>query len=140
MSISQNTKQNVRQRAGKRCEYCLSHQDYIMGRLQIDHVWPSSKGGTDEEDNLCLACELCNQHKWTKTDGYDRGTGMRFPLYNPRQDLWEEHFVWSPDGTQIIGLTPYGRVTIQELNLNSKLAVTVRRNWVKAGLHPPSIE
>ena len=65
---------------------------------------------------------------------------MRFPLYNPRQDLWEEHFVWSPDGTQIIGLTPYGRVTIQELNLNSKLAVTVRRNWVKAGLHPPSIE
>ena len=44
MSISQNTKQNVRQRAGNRCEYCLSHQDYIMGRLQIDHVWPLRAG------------------------------------------------------------------------------------------------
>jgi hypothetical protein len=26
----------VRDRFGNRGEYCLSHQDYIMGRLQID--------------------------------------------------------------------------------------------------------
>jgi 5-methylcytosine-specific restriction endonuclease McrA len=39
-----------------------------MGRLQIDHIQPVAKGGVDTEDNLCLACELCNQYKWTQTE------------------------------------------------------------------------
>jgi hypothetical protein len=38
MSLSEALRQQVRDRAGHRCEYCLSHQDYIMGRLQIDHI------------------------------------------------------------------------------------------------------
>jgi len=28
--ISETLRQKVRQRAGNRCEYCLSYQDYIM--------------------------------------------------------------------------------------------------------------
>lgn len=68
--ISETLRQKVRQRAGNRCEYCLSYQDYIMGRLQIDHIQPLAKGGLDTEDNLCLACELCNQYKWVQTVNY----------------------------------------------------------------------
>ncbi|NJN93593.1 MAG: HNH endonuclease [Anaerolineales bacterium] len=64
--LAEDIRQRVRERAGHRCEYCLSHQDYVLGRLQIDHVQPSARGGSDAEDNLCLACELCNQYKWTK--------------------------------------------------------------------------
>ena len=61
MSIrDEATRDGVRARANNRCEYCLSHQAYVMGRLQVDHVWPIAKGGSDEEENLCLACELCN--------------------------------------------------------------------------------
>ncbi len=59
--VSEIIRKRVRKRAGNRCEYCLSHQDYIMGRLQIDHVYPVVKGGENTEENLCLACELCNQ-------------------------------------------------------------------------------
>jgi 5-methylcytosine-specific restriction endonuclease McrA len=59
-NISEITRQRVRQRAGNRCEYCRCHQDYVMGWLQIDHIIPPIKGGSDAEDNLCLACELCN--------------------------------------------------------------------------------
>ena len=55
-NLSRVIRQRVRQRAGNRCEYCLSHQNYVMGRLQIDHVEPVSKGGSDAEDNLCLGC------------------------------------------------------------------------------------
>jgi hypothetical protein len=35
---SETARQQVQDRAGNRCEYCLSHQDYTMGRLQIDHI------------------------------------------------------------------------------------------------------
>jgi len=108
-NASENTRQKVRQRAGNRCEYCLSHQDYVMGRLQIDHVTPVSKGGLDTEDNLCLACELCNQYKWTKTEGIDPQSGENTPLYNPRQQKWVDHFAWSEDCANIIGLTACGR-------------------------------
>ena len=70
-SPAETLRQRIRQRAGNRCEYCLSHQDYIMGRLQIDHIQPLAKGGANTEDNLCLACELCNQYKWTQTEAID---------------------------------------------------------------------
>jgi hypothetical protein len=137
MSISDVLRQHIRQQAGDRCEYCLSQQAYTMGRLQIDHVWPTSKNGTDDEDNLCLACELCNQYKWTQTSALDPQTQAQVTLFHPRQQQWHEHFCWSQDGTEILGLSACGRATIFALKLNNPLAVTVRRNWVQAGWHPP---
>lgn len=135
--LSEVTRRPVRERAGHRCEYCLSHQVYTMGRLQIDHILPLAKGGADDGDNLCLACELCNQYKWTKTHGIDPETGHYVAPFNPRQQRWSEHFAWSSDGVEILGLTPHGRATVVALNLNNELAITVRRNWIKAGWHPP---
>ena len=137
--ISEATRRRVREQADNRCEYCLSHQDYVMGRLQIDHVQPIAKGGSDDEDNLSLACELCNQYKWAKTHGVDPETGQHLTLFNPRQHHWSEHFSWSSEGAEIIGLTGCGRATVIALNLNNRLAVTVRRNWIKAGWHPPNL-
>ena len=135
--VSENKRQQVRARAKNRCEYCLSHQDYILGRLQIDHILPFVKGGSDELSNLCLACELCNQYKWTQTDGLDLETGDVVALFHPRQQKWHEHFAWSQDGNTVIGLTACGRATVDVLRLNNELARTVRRNWVRAGWHPP---
>ncbi len=109
-----------------------------MGRLQIDHVWPLAEGGSDEPENLCLACELCNQYKWAKTTGIDPQSGNAIELFNPCQQQWTDHFVWSTDGVLIHGLTPSGRATVEALRLNNPLAVTVRRNWVLAGWHPPT--
>lgn len=137
MTISENSRAQVRDRAKNRCEYCLCHQDYVLGRLQIDHVIPLVKGGLNTENNLCLACELCNQHKWTKTEETDPVTGTSAPLFNPRKDIWKDHFTWSSEGSEIIGLSASGRATVKALKLNNKLAVTVRLNWIQAGWHPP---
>ena len=63
--------------------------------------------------------------------------GENVALFNPRQQKWSQHFAWSEDGTKIIGLTACGRATVIALKLNNSLAVIVRRNWVKAGWHPP---
>jgi 5-methylcytosine-specific restriction endonuclease McrA len=138
--IPDDIRAQVRQRAGDRCEYCLSQQDYVMGRLQIDHIQPVAKGGTDSADNLCLACELCNQYKWTQTKAHDPETDEVLPLFNPRQQEWAEHFGWSEDSTEIFGRTACGRATVEALRLNNVLAVLVRRNWVRAGWHPPAVE
>jgi len=137
MTVSPSIRQFVKERAGNRCEYCLSHQEYILGRLQVDHLVPRSKGGTDDTSNLCLACELCNQYKWTQTDSIDPQSNQRVPIFNPRLQQWQEHFSWNDDGTEIIGLTPCGRATVRALHLNNKLAIIVRRHWVQAGWHPP---
>lgn len=110
-----------------------------MAQFHIDHILPIAKGGTDDSDNLCFACELCNLHKWTKTEGLDPQTGMSCSLFNPRREQWLAHFSWRGDGSEIVGLTATGRATVIALRLNSPLAVTVRRNWVKAGWHPPLI-
>jgi AhpD family alkylhydroperoxidase len=44
--------QRVRTAADNRCGYCLSPQHLVMARLEIEHLVPLAKGGTDDESNL----------------------------------------------------------------------------------------
>ncbi len=130
-------RQRLRNAARDRCGYCLSAQRYMMSRLEIEHLIPRALGGNDGESNLWLSCGLCNRYKGPQTAGYDPIGNLRVPLFNPRTQVWSEHFRWSPDGTLIMGVSPTGRATVEALRLNNELAVEVRRNWVLAGWHPP---
>ncbi len=135
--LSTSVEQRVREAAGHRCGYCLSPQKYVMGKLEIEHIIPRVRDGSDEESNLWLSCSLCNRYKGPQIMSIDPLGGATVPLFNPRTQIWSEHFHWSPDGTLIIGLTPVGRATVEALQLNNEIAVEVRRNWVLAGWHPP---
>ena len=130
-------RQRVREVARDRCGYCLSSQHYVMAKLEIEHIIPRALGGTDEESNLWLSCGLCNRYKGTRMTGIDPLDQGQVELFNPRIQVWSEHFRWSSDGTRILGLTAVGRATIDALRLNNELAIEVRRNWVLAGWHPP---
>ncbi|MEM7556006.1 MAG: RNA-guided endonuclease IscB [Cyanobacteria bacterium P01_A01_bin.84] len=46
----------------RECTYC-GKKDVP---LQIEHIHPKSKGGSNRVSNLCLACEKCNQKKGNK--------------------------------------------------------------------------
>jgi hypothetical protein len=128
----------VREAAQNRCVYCLSPQHLVMGRLEIEHIFPLGKGGDDGETNLWLACPLCNRHKSDKIDGIDPDTKEKVSLFNPRTQNWFEHFRWSEDGLLVIGLTPIGRATVIALHLSDDPdALVVRSYWVLAGWHPP---
>jgi hypothetical protein len=59
-------------------------------------------------------------------------------LFNPRQQLWIDHFAWSEDGTEIIGKAPCGRATITALKMNNAEIVVARRLWVSVGWWPPN--
>lgn len=43
------------------CIYCSIHASQT--KMEIEHVIPKSKGGTDSLNNLVLSCETCNQAK-----------------------------------------------------------------------------
>lgn len=70
--------------AQNRCGYCLSQQYLVMARLEIEHILLLARGGTDAEENLWLACPICNGHKSDKIEGLDPDTGETVPLFNPR--------------------------------------------------------
>jgi len=123
--------------ARDRCGYCLCAQRYVFAPLEIDHILPQAQGGTDVEENLWLACRMCNGFKGAQSHARDPLTEEIVPLFNPRRQKWTDHFVWSEDGTQIIGRTKVGRATVIALRLNNLIAVMVRREWIAAGWHPP---
>jgi hypothetical protein len=58
-------------------------------------------------------------------------------LFHPRRDRWADHFVWTDDGTLILGLTAIGRATVEAMQLNRLALVNLRRVLVEAGEHPP---
>jgi hypothetical protein len=135
--ISVRKQRTVMDRAQGRCEYCQSQADYATETFAVDHIVPRSRGGTNDLDNLALACSGCNGRKYNKLEAPDPATGELTPLWNPRQQQWEEHFCWSEDYTQIIALTPSGRATLEALQLNRPGLVNMRRALYVIGKHPP---
>ncbi len=136
--ISVEIERRVRTDARNRCGYCLSPQRLVMARLEIEHIIPISKNGSNDESNLWLACPLCNRYKSDKTTGVDPETSETVRLFNPRTQIWFEHFSWSEDGLRIVGKTPTGRATVAVLHLSDDAdALEVRSYWVLAGWHPP---
>ena len=137
-AIPAETDRRVRQAARNRCGYCLSPQHLVMARLEIEHILPLTRGGSDDDTNLWLACPLCNSHKSDKTEAVDPLTGVTVALFNPRTQSWWDHFTWADDGIRIVGTTPIGRATVAALHLSDDPdALTVRSYWVVAGWHPP---
>lgn len=105
--------------------------------LTFDHIIPVAAGGLTVRENLWLACERCNRYKADHTSAVDPETEQDVPLFNPRVQVWEEHFTWSIDGSQVVGVTPIGRAAVIALHLNHPLAVVARKYWRQAGWHPP---
>ena len=126
-----STRAIVRSRAKDRCEYCQRSQvDSPLIPLHIEHAIPRKHGGTDDEDNLALACPECNLHKGTDLTGIDPDSGAVTPLFHPRRNGWEEHFTWS--GLRIVGVSAIGRTTVRVLQLNSAARLRVRlATWSK---------
>ena len=136
-------KQLVRQRADCLCEYCHSSERLSANRFTVDHLIPRSLGGSDDLDNLALACRRCNERRYNFIAGLDPETDEIVPLFHPRKHNWSDHFVWTEEGTIVSGITPIGRATCVRLDLNDmrypeKDSIrSTRRFWLKTQLHPP---
>ncbi|WP_309718942.1 HNH endonuclease signature motif containing protein [Armatimonas sp.] len=134
--VSERVREQVVQQADDICEYCRYPEEFNSGRFTVDHIEPRAQGGTDDLSNLALACRSCNEHKQDATQAPDPATGVIVPLFNPRQDRWEDHFAWSGDYRFMLGLTPTGRATIARLHTNHTGVVRQREILHQLGLHP----
>lgn len=141
MAVSQAIRQMVRQRAGGLCEYCHADERWQFVRFTLDHITPQSAGGTDELENLALACRNYNERRSDRQEAADPETGRAVVLFDPRRHTWAEHFAWSIDRIHIVGLTPSGRATAMLLDLNDDrhdgIALRIRQRDLDDGFHPP---
>lgn len=123
--------------ARHRCGYCLTAESIAGTPMQIEHIIPEADGGLTVENNLWLACALCNSHKSDRLAARDDESQTIVGLFNPRMQKWSDHFCWSAEGDTIIGTTATGRATVAALQLNRATLVASRRLWISVGWHPP---
>ncbi len=135
--FTQQQRNLIKQRAKNCCEYCISQAKFSPDPFSIEHIIPRSKGGTSDLDNLAVACQGCNNFKYSHIQAIDPITGELAPIYHPRQHNWHEHFTWSNDLTQMLGLTPIGRATVDRLRLNREGVVNLRQALSSIDQHPP---
>jgi hypothetical protein len=135
--VSDRTRRMVADRARGCCEYCRSQVQFAMQPFSVEHIEPRSQEGPHSPENLALACQGCNNHKYAKTEGRDSVSGNLVALFHPRRHRWRDHFAWNADCTLIVGLTPTGRATVETLKLNREGRVNLRRILYAAGEHPP---
>lgn len=63
--IPQDVRREVFRNAGYKCVYCQS--SYL---LEVDHIYPRSRGGADHISNYQCLCQACNRHKSDKIPSF----------------------------------------------------------------------
>jgi hypothetical protein len=111
-------KEYLLEKWGRRCAYCG-----VTGvPLQIEHIQPRSRGGTNRVSNLTLACKACNERKGNQTAaefGYPQiAAQARQPLKDAaavNTTRWALYRVLQATGRPVEigsgGRTKYNRVT-----------------------------
>jgi len=121
MTISLETRQQVRQRANFACEFCGIAEIDSGDQLTVDHFRPLTKGGDDELENLIYCCPRCNQYKlayWVEPPHQSL-------LWNPRIEPNSKHFLPLENGT-LHPLTSVGLFTLNRLRLNRPALIANR--------------
>ena len=120
------TRDSVIERAGNACEYCRlpqSAQPFVT--FHVDHVIATQHREDDSLENLCLSCQGCNLRKGTNLATIDFVTDAMVRVFNPRSDVWKEHF--EIIDYVIVGKTGIGRATARLLAMNDPSRVELRQ-------------
>ena len=133
MTVPPQLRTAVATRAGFRCEYCLVHEDDAGFSHEIDHVISRQHGGETKADNLAYACMLCNRFKGPNVSSVD-AAGAVVPLFNPRSQLWADHFRLAAAVIQPITAT--GEATAKLLRLNAAERVIERAVLQRLNRYP----
>lgn len=63
--LSNTERQKIYDKCKGHCAYCGCELEYRD--MQVDHVIPLRRGGSDDVDNMLPACRSCNHYKATLT-------------------------------------------------------------------------
>jgi 5-methylcytosine-specific restriction endonuclease McrA len=61
-----------------KCIHCnaklvLTDDGRPLGEATLEHIFPQTQGGTDDVDNLAIACARCNREKGARHDARKKG-------------------------------------------------------------------
>lgn len=124
----------VATRAEYLCEYCLIHEEDAFFGCEVDHIISEKHGGQTEAANLAYACAFCNRSKGSDIGSIVQHTGAFLRFFNPRTDLWAEHFAL--DGVTIVALSGMGEVTARILDFNNSERLFERQTLQAIGRYP----
>ena len=130
--MAKSRRRLVYERANGRCEYCQSPALHDILPFQLDHIRARKHGGPTKLSNLALSCLACNTFKGSDIAAIDPETDTLQPLFDPRRDVWTDHFRW--DGSILVGKTAIGRATVALLRINLPMRVEYRRSLMRARL------
>ena len=133
--ISGKLRRLVSKRAKGLCEYCLVDEAATYWGCEIDHIISEKHGGPTTEDNLAYSCLTCNRSKGSDIGSLVPGIDRFVRFYNPRKDLWYEHFELQ-DGIRIAPLTEIGLATESILGFNTSERILERRILSQKGRFP----
>jgi HNH endonuclease len=134
VTLSAEIRDLVRIRASHVCEYCRLPEDASVLLHQIDHIIGRQHNGSDNVENLCLACIRCNLKKGPNIASIDPQTNIVTALYHPRTQTWEHHFQLVE--ARVIGLTTEGRATVALIDANSADRIRLRQVLLRRGWTP----
>jgi 5-methylcytosine-specific restriction endonuclease McrA len=124
----------VVERANFCCEYCLVHERYSVILYEVDHIVAIKHGGESVLENLAYSCQHCNRHKGTDLTTLLDGEDAPVRIFNPRKDIWSEHF--EATAGAIYGKTLVGKATAKLLAFNVIERVIGRQVLQESGLYP----
>lgn len=125
--VSDALRRIVIERASLACEYCLLPSSLSFYPHEVDHVIALKHQGQTNAENLAYACWRCNRFKGSDLGSFDPQTGDFSFLFNPRKQVWPEHF--TPSQGEIVGRSPEGRTTALLLKLNAKDRIQERLRY-----------
>ena len=123
--VTTAARKRVALRAGYGCEYCLAQDLSSFIGFEIDHIISRKHRGSNDDDNLVYPCPACNRNKGpdiASIDWDNQRVITRF--FNPRTDIWSEHFKLS--GSFIEPLTAIGKVTVVIFLFNDRIRLPDR--------------
>jgi hypothetical protein len=126
--VPASLRRRIFQRAAGRCEYCLLPLGLDVAGPAVEHIVPRKHRGKKALDNLAAACSHCNLHKGSNTAGLDPSTNRLCRLFDPRHDVWKEHFRLL--GATILGRTVIGRTTVYVLAMNDAVHLLTRESLI----------
>ena len=132
--VSKRIRNRVAIRANFRCGYCLVHEEDMFFPFQVDHIISRKHRVSSDFDNLAFAYSVCNQNKGTDIATYLVPKGPLIPLFNPRTEVWSDHF--KLENGRIIPQSNVGGATALVLNFNNDDRVILRQLLSAAGRYP----
>ncbi|KAI9132811.1 HNH endonuclease [Acaryochloris sp. CCMEE 5410] len=76
----------VAERAHHRCEYCQAPELVFNFPFEVEHIVPLSRNGTNDLENLALACRSCNLDKGNRVSGKLQDSHDVFRFFHPKID------------------------------------------------------